>query len=208
MNNSMQHFNWGPCVGITQVNDNIIKKLHEEGKKELQSYNYSLAGHLKSQFKYNQDTTDWFYEEISPILNQYRELHLWYHDMPKRRIETTYDDLWVNFMKAGDFNPIHTHGGDYSFVVFVDVPKKLEKEIKEFEGTGSRPASLLFEYGTQARPRWATTGWSVTPKTGDMYIFPALLQHWVHPFKTKCTRVSVSGNLRVTNRHELPPNYF
>ena len=44
-------------------------------------------------------------------------------------------------MKHGDFNPVHTHGGDYSFVIFLDVPKQLEKEANEFEGTS---AKLLF----------------------------------------------------------------
>ena len=35
----------------------------------------------------------------------------------------------------------------------------------------------------QARPKWATTGVGIaTPKTGEMYMFPALLQHWVAPF--------------------------
>jgi hypothetical protein len=29
-----------------------------------------------------------------------------------------------------------------------------------------------------------------------MYIFPAWLKHWVFPFKSKCTRISVSGNVR------------
>jgi hypothetical protein len=33
------------------------------------------------------------------------------------------------------------------------------------------------------------------PKTGDMYIFPATLKHWVFPFKSLVTRVSVSGNI-------------
>ena len=28
-----------------------------------------------------------------------------------------------------------------------------------------------------------------------MFIFPASLKHWVFPFKSDCTRVSVSGNV-------------
>ena len=36
---------------------------------------------------------------------------------------------------------------------------------------------------------------SVFPEEGDMYIFPAWLKHWVYPFKTDCTRISVSGNV-------------
>ena len=66
----------------------------------------------------------------------------------------------------------------------------------------------MFEYGLQARPRWATTGTAIKPQTGDMFMFPALLQHWVCPFKSKVTRISVSGNLRIINKENLPRDYF
>jgi hypothetical protein len=36
-------------------------------------------------------------------------------------------------MEAGDFNPVHTHGGDYSFVLFLDVPKQLKKNKKNIK---------------------------------------------------------------------------
>ena len=111
-------------------------------------------------------------------------------------------------MQPGDFNPLHTHGGDYSFVVFVDVPKKLEKEMNEFEGTGAKPGYLQFEFTQPSKPRWATTGHAIKPEQNRIYMFPALLQHWVIPYKSKCTRVSVSGNLRIMNRDELPGTYF
>ena len=98
-------------------------------------------------------------------------------------------------MKPGDFNPLHTHSGDFSFVIFLETPKGLKKEQKEYEGSGSLPGSLMFEFTQNARPKWATTGVSVIPEVGDMYIFPAMLRHWVCPFKSKGTRISVSGNL-------------
>ena len=88
------------------------------------------------------------------------------------------------------------------------MPKQLKKEQDDFEGTSSKPGSLLFEYTQQARPQWATTGVSIEPQTGEFYMFPALLQHWVSPFKSKITRVSVSGNLTIANRDKLPNDYF
>ena len=111
-------------------------------------------------------------------------------------------------MKPGDFNPVHTHTGDYSFVIFLDVPKKLKEEQDKFEGTSTPPGCLMFEFTQQANPKWAITGQSVSPETGDMIIFPALLQHWVVPFKSKCTRISVSGNLEILNRKNLSSDYF
>ena len=120
-----------------------------------------------------------------------------------------YIDLWVNFMKAGDFNPPHIHGGDISFVIFVDVPDKLSKEMEEHEGTTAKPGQLMFNYGENSKTKqWATIGHHVTPRTGDMYVFPAQQQHWVAPFKSDVTRISVSGNLGVQYPEGTPKKWF
>ena len=202
------HINWGPYVMKLKMPDYIVNKLKTEGKKAKERYNHKLAGHLDNQFLYPQKVQKWFYDEIYPILNAYREGHSKFHGIENLNIELHPDDLWVNYMKAGDFNPIHTHGGDYSFVLFLDVPKQLKKEQDEFEGTSAKPGSLLFEYTQAARPQWATTGVAIKPETGDFFMFPALLQHWVCPFKSKVTRISVSGNLKIVNRGKLPSDYF
>lgn len=210
MNNEvhMNWLNWGPFVGKFNLDKSIIKRLHKDGKKELQSYHKNLAGHVKRQVKYNDDTTDWFYQQIQPVIDTYRQGHLQYHGLTKREVKIGYEDLWINFMQPGDFNPLHTHAGDYSFVVFVDIPKSLKKEQDAFEGTSAKPGSLMFEFTQQAKPKWAMTGQAFKPRTGDMIIFPALLQHWVLPFKSKCTRVSVSGNLEILNRQKLSNDFF
>jgi len=202
------YMNWGPFVLKTKIPEYIIKELLTQGKKAKQSYNKSLAGHLKDQFLYPVNVQNWFYKEITPILQAYREGHCKYHGIENLNVELSFDDLWVNYMKAGDFNPMHTHGGDYSFVIFLQVPDKLKQEMRDFEGTSAKPGMLMFEYTQQAKPRWATTGTAIAPETGDMYIFPALLQHWVAPFKSKIERISVSGNIRIQNKEKLPRDYF
>ena len=202
------YMNWGPFVLKTKLPDYIIKELLIQGKKAKQSYNRSLAGHLKDQFLYPVNVQNWFYKEITPILQAYREGHCKYHGIENLNVELSFDDLWVNYMKAGDFNPMHTHGGDYSFVIFLQIPEKLKQEMKDFEGTSAKPGMLMFEYTQQAKPRWATTGTAIIPETGDLYMFPALLQHWVVPFKSKGERISVSGNIRIINKDKLPRDYF
>ena len=205
------HLNWGPFVLRTIMPGYITKKLITEGKKLTRSYNKHLAGQLNNQFLYPNDVQQWFYNEIHPIIQAYRDGHCKYHNLEKLNVEFQADDLWVNFMKAGDFNPLHTHGGDYSFVYFLDIPKALEKERKQFKGTSAKPGALMFEYTQQQRPKWSCTGHVIYPEVGDFYMFPAMLAHWVCPFKSKVTRVSVSGNLRVLNKKELTKyheNYF
>ena len=210
MNRTVEYGNipFGPYVMRTKVPEDIRKRLLTDGKKQLKSYHKRLAGHLDSQLKYNDETTGWFYRESSPIWQAYREGWSNWTGHPNEGIELNAHDLWVNFMKPGDFNPVHTHGGDYSFVIFLDVPKKLIEEQDAFEGTSSKPGSLMFEFTQQAKPKWAMTGQAFKPRTGDMVIFPALLQHWVLPFKSKCTRVSVSGNLEIMNRQNLSNDFF
>ena len=204
------HMNWGPYVMKTIIPDYITKRLLKDGNKlrKEDSYNNKLAGHLNHQFLFKAETQNWFYKEINPILNAYREGHCKFHGMANLRVELQFDDLWINYMKPGDFNPIHTHGGDYSFVYFLDIPKQIHKEQRDFEGTSMKPGALGFEYTNQAKPPWATTGIVIQPRSGDFYMFPALLQHWVAPFKSKCTRISVSGNMRIVNRDNLPHDYF
>ena len=208
MNIKTTYVHWGPYVMKTSLPKHIINKLKTEGKKAKESYSHKLAGHLDQQYLYPADVQRWFYDNMTPYIRAYRDGHCKYHNLENLKVELNADDLWVNYMKAGDFNPKHTHGGDYSFVLFLDVPKALEKEAKEFKGSGAKPGSLLFEFTQQAKPRYATTGHSVMPETVDFYMFPAMLQHWVCPFKSKVTRISVSGNMRIVNKDKLPRDYF
>ena len=202
------NLNFGPFVLKTKVSDYIIDRLKADGENLKVSYNDKLAGHLDHQFLYTEETRKWFYTEISPIINAYREGHCKFHNIQDLTVEIRPYDLWVNYMKAGDFNPIHHHGGDYTFVLYLDVPDELKKEQGASEATTSKPGGLIFEYGNYSRPRWDTTNYNIIPETGDMYMFPAMLQHWVAPFKSKVTRISVSGNLEIVNWNKLPGDYF
>ena len=210
VNRTLEYGNipFGPYVMRTKIPEDMRKRLLKDGKKDLKSYHKNLAGHLHTQLLYNEKTTAWFYQESNFIWQAYRQGWSNFTGLPNINIELNAHDLWVNFMKPGDFYPVHTHGGDYSFVIFLDVPKELKKEQDAFEGTSAVPGSLMFEFTQQAKPKWAQTGQSFRPNTGDMIIFPALLQHWVVPYKSKCTRVSVSGNLEVVNRKQLPNDFF
>jgi hypothetical protein len=99
-------------------------------------------------------------------------------------------------MQAGDFNPPHTHGGDLSFVIYPSIPKKILEENKTFKGNrnpGGGPGGISFTYGTTKRNYISAV--DHLPQTGELFIFPADLTHWVFPFKSKVERISVSGNL-------------
>tara|TARA_B100000085_G_C18181637_1_gene365821 strand:- start:76 stop:543 length:468 start_codon:yes stop_codon:yes gene_type:complete len=101
--------------------------------------------------------------------------------------------LWINYQKANEFNPPHDHDGKLSFVTYLQIPKELKKENQEYKGKSCGPGGIQFIYGNG--PRDCITYMSFFPEEGDMFIFPAWLKHWVAPFKSDCTRISVSGNV-------------
>jgi len=80
-----------------------------------------------------------------------------------------------------------------SFVIFLKVPEEIKKEQKEYKGKSGGPGSLSFLYGEGNRQ--AITYQSVHPNEGDMFIFPAWMKHYVAPFYSDVTRISVSGNV-------------
>ena len=203
-----RYYHWGPYLFQTKLPQYVIDRLLIDGTKTTRNWNHQLAGHLKSQFEYDEETQDWFCNEIQPIIQAYRKGHSEYHNLDNITVEYAMTSLWINYMKSGDYNPPHTHSDDLSFVIFLAVPEELTQEQLDYEGQGSGPGTLEFKYGEQSKPAWATTIACVKPVVGDIYIFPSLLQHTVLPYKSDVTRISVSGNLNATNKDTFPSKYF
>ena len=71
--------------------------------------------------------------------------------------------------------------------------KEIKQEQKNYKGKSGGPGSLSFVYGEGSRQ--AITYQSILPNENDMFIFPAWVKHYVAPFYSDVTRVSVSGNI-------------
>jgi|TARA_Y100001937_G_C7052172_1_gene299659 uncharacterized protein (TIGR02466 family) len=186
-------FNWGPCVVKLKIKDEFKKLLLDEAKSNEEDYTTKLAGILNKETGYNEQSK----KRILPILSQYlgvydqayqRYVNKPYEKMP----EYVLSALWINYQKPNDFNPPHDHDGKLSFVIYCSMPKELKKEHEDYRGKSCGPGGIQFIYGNG--PRDAITYMSFLPEENDMFIFPAWLKHWVAPYKSDCTRISVSGN--------------
>ena len=187
-------YHWGPFLFHSTMSKELCELMLEEGLKVRgksdELYVHKLAGHLDEQYKLSRD-------KIMPKLAMFLEGYcIGYNKWrggggmkPAAKLLS----LWINYMKAGDFNPPHSHGGDLSFVAFPDVPEELAKECEAFKGTMRGPGGLSWIYGDGDHTCISVV--HQLPKTGDLYIFPAALKHYVFPFKSPVTRVSVSGNI-------------
>jgi len=192
---------WGPFVMKTKVSEEFCNEMLTRAKKCKTSHNKNLAGHLKSQFKYDDTDKRFFYDTLYPYFDNYiKEEARWFEkDLPKNdTVPLKPEALWVNFMKAGDFNPPHYHGGDYSFVLYIDIPKDLPEEIKNYEGQGGIPGAIDFTMpaaNININNYKCLSSHQYSPLKRDFFIFSAHTYHMVYPFKCKGNRVSISGNL-------------
>ena len=97
--------------------------------------NDTLAGAIKHEHYVSSNA---FVRIIDPYLNAFTQAYRnWYG---KTITRTTVLMSWVNFMRAGEFNPPHTHPDcDLSSVLFIKIPGRrnprqaLVKIVKSWE---------------------------------------------------------------------------
>ena len=182
---------WGPLLFKIKVQQEDLKKCADLCSKQSSLVNDTLAGAIKHEHYVSSNT---FIKIIDPYLNIFAEAYRnWYG---KTIHQTSILMTWVNFMRAGEFNPPHTHPGcDLSSVLFIKIPEALKEEHKKFTGTGSGPGALSFTYG-EFQPHMISTRFFF-PEEGDLFIFPATLTHFVSPFLSKGERISMSANFNL-----------
>ena len=100
-------------------------------------------------------------------------------------------------MTKFESNPLHTHDDDLSFVLYIKIPEGLKKEQENTVGN-TTPGAISFMY-TLGTGKYQVNKHIFMPQIGDLFIFPASLHHSVNHFQSEGERVSVSGNLKITN---------
>ena len=187
-------YNWGPCLIKLKILDEFKKILLDEAKNNKDDYVSKLAGQLKVETGYSQESRGKIIPYLSPYLGVYDQCFQKYRNKKyDKNPEYALTALWCNYQKQYEFNPPHDHDGRLSFVIYLAIPDELKKENQAYKGRSAGPGGIQFLYGDG--PRDAVTYMSYFPEEGDMFIFPAWLKHWVSPFKSDCVRISVSGNV-------------
>ena len=182
---------------ILEILNNVIDE------KGLSPLNQDLAGNIKHEYAIPKGKA-----AVSPMLMQmiikhqekypnfFKKAH---STINYRACEIELFNLWVNFQKKYEFNPMHVHDGLYSFVIWHKVPYTMKDEKERlasmmdndfragmFAFFFSDPSGKITQEALPVDKNWE----------GKVALFPANLNHCVYPFYTSDEyRISISGNL-------------
>ena len=181
-----------------------LNDIYEKRKKELPKANKQLAGKIEDEVslffdgppndKINphnflpQDILQWFDSVFSHYLTWNKI------GKNKRHINS----IWVNEMKAHEYNPIHIHQGmlftGLSSVMIMKLPTDTGIEYSAPE----KPMNGRLQIIGASAGQFAKTDYSPNSKIGDFYVFPYDMRHCVYPFNgTKEKRRTLVCNVDV-----------
>jgi len=211
-------FNYGIVeIDLSENNIDYLWKISNKAKNKKISYKNQLVGNISNSYSV-EDENNYFYNEVlEPVLKIYGEFHNENHPIAHfpyasdcfvdttKNFKFKLDFFWVNYQNKHEFNPIHNHGGVYSFVIWLKIPYDYEDQCKlpQFKETKKcdlKPGCFQFSYyDILGIAREKTYSLNKEEHEGKMIIFPSLLRHEVFPFyDIDEQRVSMSGNISLS----------
>ena len=187
-----KHIPFGPYVAKMELDVGFCKRLLEAGKTLSSKHTDYLAGNIEHEYVFDLKKDAWIEEEfnscVSSWIKEYRQFSGDLNFNPKFKLHP----LWINFQKAQEYNPIHSHPNcNLSFILYLQIPKEMLAEKRMT--TRTAPGHTGFMYGEDAYG--FITHRIIRPAEGVLLMFPSGLRHYVSHFTSKVTRVSVSGNI-------------
>ena len=100
---------------------------------------------------------------------------------------------WIVSQYKNEYNPWHTHSGNFSAVIYLKIPDGMEDHFKN-EKRDHYPASGLIDFKFGEKQDMRSDTFLFHPKLGKMLLFPSWLNHTVYPFYCDGERRSMSFN--------------
>ena len=187
------YYQFGPYLAeFRNIDKAFCDKLLKLGQQSKIPHNQHLAGKIKKERLLPNE--EWITKGFSPYVHSYMTgYNVWskHTQHPAWFLKS----CWINFQKQFEFNPPHIHTNcDLSFVLWLKVPQIILKEHHKDISTGHKSGCTVFKYGDDIT--FTSNEKVFFPIERTFIIFPARLQHYVVPHKSKATRVSVAGNIK------------
>jgi hypothetical protein len=156
-----------------------------------------LVGDIEHQYFLKQCVTDLdtvITREINLWEAQANFLHTQNYNTGKHAITSL--GAWVNFQHKGENNPLHSHGGILSWVLWLKIPYTHEDEQAHQTHPNQSFAGMFGMTYTNVLGNIELAGWQLSKEMeGTLLLFPSKLKHCVYPYySTDDVRISLSGN--------------
>ena len=199
---------FGPTIYRAEMDSEelaIFTRCAEYSLEEPQPHGQQLAGNIAKQYQAKFEDKEKFMSFVHKHVSAFTKYEMERaNELLINPVNTDVDwkqmyfslhtGPWINYQEANEFNPIHSHNGTLSAVIYIDVPKEIQEEANDGLPTNMRcPGQIEFLYGSDVVGSSGTH--KIIPKTGDILLFHAGLKHQVYPFKSNVTRVSMSFNV-------------
>lgn len=198
---------FGPSILVDSVSDTLVARLNQivdavlvnEQASARLDWSHQLVGNVHKEILVpfaDEAERDRVFAELKPKVLLYYERLLAEECVPIPRPigpdDVRFAGMWAVSQLAGDFNPAHKHGGDFSAVIYLRLPEGMQAE---WAAEDHYPSAGLIEFIDGRPNRFARTGYRVRPQPGMLLIFPAWLLHTVYPFRCPGERRCLSFNV-------------
>jgi len=181
-----------------------INQTYEEKFNQLHPANRQLIGKIKDEhslFYDGDDESKMKRHNLFPknVLDWFRTAFHHYLDFNKIiDYKTHLNSIWINEMKANEYNPVHIHQGNIftglSSVMVLKLPNTYGVEYSASETPQNGRLQILGASSGQ----FAKVDYQPPMKLRDFYIFPYDMRHCVYPFNgTNDTRRTLAANCDV-----------
>ncbi len=181
-----------------------INQIYEEKFNQLHPANRQLIGKIKDEhslFYDGDDESKMKRHNLFPknVLDWFRTAFHHYLDFNKIiDYKTHLNSIWINEMKANEYNPVHIHQGNIftglSSVMVLKLPNTYGVEYSASETPQNGKLQILGASSGQ----FAKVDYQPPMKLRDFYIFPYDMRHCVYPFNsTNETRRTLAANCDV-----------
>jgi hypothetical protein len=181
-----------------------INSIYEQRFQQLFPANKQLVGKIKDEhslFYNGEDESKMKRHDHLPL-----NVKQWFMEMFKHYLEFNHirkyqmhlNSIWVNEMKAHEYNPVHVHQGNLftglSSVMILKLPNTYGVEYSAEQAPQNGKLQIL----GAANGQFAKVDYQPPMELRDFYIFPYDMRHCVYPFNgTNDTRRTLAANCDV-----------
>ena len=192
----------------TQLDDIEIDYLWNCIDNHKEDHKSNLAGNISSSW-IMEDKDDWFFNNtLKPAIKSYAQTfrNMGFNVPITERHLYKLTELWVNYQKQNEFNPLHDHSGVYSFVIWMKIPTdyREQKQLPIARANSASISNFQFRY-LNILGQSMNYNYEMSPEwEGTMLFFPSQLLHIVYPFyNCDDERISISGNIKIDTSKQL-----